>query len=111
MTRNAEKIERKSHYNGKGMRETLSILLKQAHDAQTFINQKGKSQIKVVLKLFIHDISSLISQYISHVEYRVCYSIMKHTIHTNNLLIILFRNRLRTKSDVVSQSVVLTITQ
>lgn len=75
LTRNAEKIERKSHYNGKGMRETLIMLLKQAHDAQRFINQKGRTEIKSVLRNFIHDISSMISQYIQHVQYRIKYEI------------------------------------
>ena len=53
------------------MRETLIMLLKQAHDAQRFINQKGRTEIKSVLRNFIHDISSMISQYIQHVQYRV----------------------------------------
>lgn len=55
------------------MRETLIILLKQAHDAQRFINQKGRGEIKSVLRNFIQDISSMINQYVKHVEYRVSY--------------------------------------
>lgn len=49
----------------------MIVLLKQAHDAQRFINVRGRGEIKAVLKNFIADISSMISQYITHVEYRV----------------------------------------
>ena len=53
------------------MRETLALLLKQAADAQRFINVRGRAEIKAVLRSFIADIGALISQYIAHVEYRV----------------------------------------
>lgn len=64
------------------MRETLIILLKQAHDAQRFINQKGRGEIKSVLRNFIQDISSMISQYVKHVEYRVS-SILTGLLHSS----------------------------
>lgn len=73
LTKNAEMIELKSHYNGKGMRQTLMILLKQAQDAQQFINQNGRAQVKSILRAFIGDVSKMIDQYIEHVESRVSF--------------------------------------
>lgn len=46
-------------------------MLKQARDAQRFFAEKGKYEIKVVLKTFIKEISEMISQYIGHAENRV----------------------------------------
>lgn len=71
MTKNAERIELKSHFNGKSLRETLDILLKQANNAQQFINQKGRLEIRNVLRNYIEDLSMLLTQYSDHVEQRV----------------------------------------
>lgn len=73
LTKNAEMIERKSHYNGKGMRKTLQALMHQAKEAQNFIQTKGRDEIKKVLASFIDDVSRLITQYTNHVEYRVSF--------------------------------------
>lgn len=71
LTKNAERIELKSHFNGKSLRETLDILLKQANNAQQFINQKGRLEIRNVLRNYIEDLSMLLTQYSDHVEQRV----------------------------------------
>lgn len=71
LTKNAERIELKSHFNGKSLRDTLDILLKQASDAQHFINKKGRTEIRNVLRNFIQDLSLLLTQYSQHVEQRV----------------------------------------
>ena len=71
LTKNAERIEMKSQFNGKSLRETLNILLRQANEAQQFINQKGRLEIRNVLKNYIEDLSMLLTQYSDHVEQRV----------------------------------------
>lgn len=73
LTKSAELIEGKSHYNGKGMRKTLQALIHQAREAQAFIRNKGREEIKKVLASFIDDVSRLITQYTNHVEYRVSF--------------------------------------
>ena len=71
LTRNAQKIEQKSHFGGVGLRQTLVTLLKQARDAQKFFMEKGQREIKIVMKSFINEISEMIAQYIGHAEHRV----------------------------------------
>ena len=49
------------------MRDALTDLLQQAKTAQSFIEQKGKAEIRKVAKSFVSDMSALIDQYAQHV--------------------------------------------
>ncbi|KPM02837.1 prominin protein-like protein [Sarcoptes scabiei] len=71
LTKNAERIELKSHFNGRNLRETVKILMQQARDAQNFINLKGRHEIRAILRNFIDDLTLLLDQYSSHVEQRI----------------------------------------
>ncbi|KAI1295479.1 Prominin-1-A [Halotydeus destructor] len=63
----AGKIEKKAQYGSRGLKEALTDLLNQAKKAQSFIEQKGRTEIRKVAKGFVQDMSSLIDQYSQHV--------------------------------------------
>lgn len=63
----AQRIKDKSSFGSRGLREALTILLKQAKSAQSLIEQRGKNVIKEDAEHFINDLGSLIDQYAQHV--------------------------------------------
>lgn len=67
LNQGAEKIENKTHYGNKTLKEALTDLLNQAKLAQKFIEERGYQEIKNVAHSFTDDMSSLIDQYAHHV--------------------------------------------
>ncbi len=63
----AEKVERKSHYGNKGLKDAITELLKKADEAQRFMAKSGKEEIKKVAESFVNDLSGLVDQYAHHV--------------------------------------------
>lgn len=67
LNRAAQKIKDKSSYGSRGLRDALTILIKQAKSAQYLIEKNGKNAIKEDAEHFINDLGALIDQYAQHV--------------------------------------------
>ncbi|XP_074600905.1 prominin-like [Brevipalpus obovatus] len=63
----ALRIKSKAQYGNKNLKEALSELIKQAKNAQVFIERNGKNAIRDVAEGFVRDLSALIDQYSEHI--------------------------------------------
>ena len=72
-----------AQYGNKGLKEALTDFIEKAQNAQRFIQDKGKSEIRRVAAGFINDIYSLIDQYALHVVKEVSLELLSvsHSIH------------------------------